>query len=193
MPNVYAVELDVTCEEQFAPVRSAIAEKAGTLDLLVHNAGIFAMGEEGIETIDVQRMLNVFHVNAVAPAALTRALLPVLRTPGAKIVAVASGAGVLRARNLPPAGQYSYGASKAALNHIVQMLHFDLAPRGMIVVGLGPGFVLTDMTRGSKVLPSLVPEQSVGGMIRQIERLTPEQSGQFLSHDGTVCRWFVEE
>ena len=189
--DIIPLTLDVAKVAHFGQAARLIQNRGLKLDLLIHNAGIFAEGEEGIETLDADKMLLVYRVNVLAPALLTQALLPVLQTPGARVVALVSGAALLTPRTEGPGGQYSYGATKAALNKVLRNLHFDLSPRGVIVAGIGPGFVQTDMTRGSTALPPLTPGQSVTGMRRTLDALSPSDSGQFFSHDGSRCNWML--
>jgi NAD(P)-dependent dehydrogenase (short-subunit alcohol dehydrogenase family) len=189
--GIHPLPLDVEVESQMVSAARVLQERGVQLDLLVHNAGIFAEGEEGIGTLDAEKMVRVYRVNVMAPALLTQALLPVLKSPGAKVVALTSGAALLTSRFEGPGGQYSYGATKAALNKVLRQLHFDLHPRGMVVAGIGPGFVQTDMTAGSPVRPPLTPAQSVTGMREVIEKLGPEDGGRFFNHDGGACDWFT--
>jgi len=184
------LRMDVADEEQVRACRQAVAERIDRLDLLINNAGCFAEGEEGLARVEGGRMLHVFAVNAVGPVIVAREFAPLLaRGAQPKVVNITSGAGVLSARPLRAGGQYSYGGSKAALNHFVRGLAGDLRDLGVIVVGIGPGFVLTDMTRDSGRTPPLTPPESVAGMIRTIDALTMERTGLFFGHDGKECDW----
>jgi NAD(P)-dependent dehydrogenase (short-subunit alcohol dehydrogenase family) len=79
-----------------------------------------------------------------------------------------------------------YSTSKAALNLLAKGLAANLAGRGVIVVALSPGWVKTDM--GGQSAP-LTPETSVRGLRNVIGRLRREDSGKFLSHDGSSIPW----
>jgi NAD(P)-dependent dehydrogenase (short-subunit alcohol dehydrogenase family) len=81
---------------------------------------------------------------------------------------------------------YLYRSSKAALNAVVKSLSIDLRDRGIIAVTLHPGWVKTDMGGAGA---DLEVAESVGGVIDVIERLRPEDSGRFLSYDGTEIPW----
>jgi len=123
-------------------------------------------------------MRRVFEVNCIAPLLLTQALLPCLRQPGGIVAALTSGAAQAPRQQTGPGGQYSYGASKAALNRAFATLKADLAPLGIITAAVGPGFVRTDMTAGSPTRPPLSVDESVPGMLALLERLTLDQSGR---------------
>jgi NAD(P)-dependent dehydrogenase (short-subunit alcohol dehydrogenase family) len=62
----------------------------------------------------------------------------------------------------------------------------SLAPRGIVVVALSPGWVRTDM--GGAGAP-LSPQASVTGLRKVIAALKPADSGRFLSYDGSSIPW----
>jgi hypothetical protein len=61
-----------------------------------------------------------------------------------------------------------------------------LASRGIITAVLHPGWVQTDMG-GSQAL--ITAQQSVAGMRRVIEQLTPTSSGKFYDYEGKEIPW----
>jgi NAD(P)-dependent dehydrogenase (short-subunit alcohol dehydrogenase family) len=188
--QVVPMALDVSCEEQIRAAANRIADQAGRLDILVNNAGCFAPGEEGLDTLDADSMLYVYHVNAVGPALMCKHLRPLLaKGHNPRVIHLTSGAGLLGRGELSPGRQYSYGATKAALNKIIRSLAGDLRAEGILCCGMAPGFVATDMTAGSDRTPPLTPEESVSGMIETIDGLALAQTGEFYSHAGEICRW----
>ncbi len=189
------VPLDLTEESCYSAACRIVQSEGRMLDLLIHNAGIYAEGEQNLESIQSERMQRVLFVDAVSPLLLTRALLPVLRRPGAIITALTSGAGLLR-NNLVrmttrAGGQFSYGMGKAALHKAWQVLASDPAMDGCTVVGMAPGFVLTDMTRGVPTPPTLEPPESVRGMIATLAGLGQEANGGFYDYTGSRCEWEI--
>jgi NAD(P)-dependent dehydrogenase (short-subunit alcohol dehydrogenase family) len=193
--SVTAVELEVTEESQVSATVDRIESEAGVLDVLVNNAARFAHDEEGIEQTRFSEMLDVLAVNSVAPIIVTRICLPLLqkaveRNGIAKVVSVSSGASLLR-RELPePGGQYSYPASKATLNVYLQRLAADLKERGIVSIGMTPGFVLTDMTRAANLSPTMLPDESARGQIAAIEKLEMADAGTFYRYTGEQMDWF---
>lgn len=187
------VQMDVMDDGQIQAAARAVSESADQVDLLINNAGIYGENEAGLESISSETLLRVLHVDAVGPVMVTRYFLPLLRkSDSAKVASLTSGAGLLK-HGLPKAGgSYSYGAGKAALHKVLQSMAADLATEGIVSVGMAPGFVLTDMTRGSPRTPPLLPEESVAGMIRVMDGLTREDVGRFLAWDGHECEWTVE-
>jgi NAD(P)-dependent dehydrogenase (short-subunit alcohol dehydrogenase family) len=81
---------------------------------------------------------------------------------------------------------YGYRASKAALNAIGKSLAIDLAPRGISVILLHPGYVATDMVGGSG---DVSPAQAADGLIARVDALTPDRSGTFQHANGTLLPW----
>lgn len=83
-------------------------------------------------------------------------------------------------------GSYAYRSSKAALNAAVKGISHALAPRGIGVLLLHPGWVKTRM--GGPDAP-YTPEQSVCGMRRLIENFEPSMNARFFRFDGSEMPW----
>ncbi|MFE9380723.1 SDR family NAD(P)-dependent oxidoreductase [Streptomyces sp. NPDC006855] len=115
----YAV--DITAPDAAARITERAREVLGGVDALINNAGhaVFDRLEDAAEA-DLRRMVDT---NLVAPALLTRALLPMLRSSRGCVVNVSSVGGVLAM----PSRSF-YGASKAALNSLTKSLAVELAP-----------------------------------------------------------------
>lgn len=153
------------------------------LDLLIANAGTWV--PEGSDSPDDGRQwAEMMVANCIAPALLAKALLPRLRTPGAKLIALSSGMGSIGETS--STGYIPYRTSKAALNMAWRALAIELKPLGIITAALDPGWVKTRMGGPNAPTP---PEESVGDMRRLIERLDLAQSGDFLKRDGTRHAW----
>ena len=80
----------------------------------------------------------------------------------------------------------AYRASKVALNKVMQGLASDLAPEGIAVCVIDPGWVRTDMGGPEADLDPVVV---AGGILDIATKLTMAQSGAFLRHDGTPRDW----
>jgi NAD(P)-dependent dehydrogenase (short-subunit alcohol dehydrogenase family) len=187
------LELDVLDTSAMAALPETVQDLAERLDLLINNAAQVAHGEEGLASLEAERMLHVLRVNLLGPMLVTRALWPLLRrAPRPVVASLVSRTGVLREGLPPPLGQYSYGVSKAALNLALPLMAADLMRDNIIVVGLDPGYVDTDMTRGgSDTRYKLDASTSVRGMMSVIERLSQCDTGRCFRHDGRACRWYA--
>ncbi|MFG1701089.1 SDR family NAD(P)-dependent oxidoreductase [Nonomuraea sp. NPDC049309] len=122
-------------------VDTAAEELGGRIDVLVNNAGVYLhhpIAETSYEEWqDAWR--RTLGVNLVGPANVAWCALRHMGE-GGRIVNVSSR-GAFRGEPEGPA----YGASKAGLNALGQSLAIALAPRGIAVATVAPGFVETDM------------------------------------------------
>jgi len=89
-------------------------------------------------------------------------------------------------------GSIFYRSSKAALNRAMQLVAIALRDAGITVVILNPGPVLTErqewLREDFEDVMLEMPE-SVGGMIRQIDSASLEDSGRFIQFDGEIVPW----
>jgi short-subunit dehydrogenase len=109
-----------------------------TLDSLIHVAGIVELGAVADTAATTwQQQLNV---NAVAPAELTRLMLPALRAARGQLVFVNSGAGL---RVNPEWG--AYAASKFALRALADAVRAEERSNGIRVTSVYPGRTATPM------------------------------------------------
>lgn len=154
------------------------------LELVIHNAGV--LSDESLEALDddaVARIRRQFEVNALAPLRLTARLAPQL-PEGAKVALITSRMGSIADNT--SGGYYGYRMSKAALNAAGRSLALDLAPRGVSVVLLHPGFVRTPMTGGRGDVDAAT---AAGNLLARIDDLTPATSGRFLHASGPSLPW----
>jgi NAD(P)-dependent dehydrogenase (short-subunit alcohol dehydrogenase family) len=171
--------VDVTSDDAGAVLDWVLGD--GPVDVLVCNAGV--LRPERIETLDVEGARLQFEVNALGPLRVISTLLPRLGQ-GAKIGLVSSRAGSIG--DGPSGGMYGYRMSKAALNMAGANLAHELAPRGILVAVLHPGFVRTEMTGGAGTVD---PPESAAGMIARIDELDTTRSGRFFHANGDEIPW----
>ncbi|MEU7905190.1 SDR family oxidoreductase [Actinoplanes sp. NPDC049118] len=133
-----------------AAVRAMVddaAARLGALDVLVNNAGIYGPVDRPHPVFGTgydewqATWRHTFDVNLFGAANAAWAAAQHMRGRGGRIVNVSSR-GAFRGEPDQP----SYGASKAALNSMAQSLAVALAPYGIGVACVAPGFVETDMT-----------------------------------------------
>ena len=119
---------------------AAVAEKYGTPDVLVNNAGIT---RDGL----FMRMKDedwdaVITCNLSSAARLCRACIsPMMKKRSGRIINISSITG-----EIGNAGQCNYAAAKAGLIGFSRSLAKEVAPRGITVNCVAPGFIETDMT-----------------------------------------------
>ncbi len=136
-PKVVPVVADVSTSSG----RERIADTVtGPLDFLVHNAGVIDPVVP-LERLTLDGFRQNLAVNAEAVLFLTQALLPRLVQPGARVLAVSSGAGF---HAIP--GWAAYCTAKAAMNMMVQVLNAEWQhARGISAALVRPGVVDTPM------------------------------------------------
>ena len=125
-------QADLVGEQEPERLAQALIARDGGIDVLVHCAAVFSLGE--LETASVCELDRLYAANVRAPYLLTQALLPSLRANAGQIVFINSTAG-LTAR----AGVGQYAASKHALKAIADALRQEVNPQGVRVVSVYPG------------------------------------------------------
>lgn len=113
-------------------------ENWGRVDALINCAGLF----KAVHAVDspIQEWRNSFDVMVNGAVHMTRAVVP-LMTNGGRIVHVTSIHG-----ERAEAGGSGYAMAKAAINQFCRALALELAPKGILVNALAPGFVDTPMS-----------------------------------------------
>jgi len=171
--------IDVTDEAALAALADKLRDVR--LDILVLNAGI--LERDALSTLAIDAFRRQIEVNALGPLLVVHALRDRL-ADGGKVALITSRMGSMADNT--SGGYYGYRASKAALNAIGKSLSVDLAPRGISVVLLHPGYVATEMVGGSG---DVTPEQAATQLIARIDALVPANTGAFQHANGTLLPW----
>lgn len=131
-----------------ADARGAVAtaiDSLGGLDIVVNNAGVYL--DHPIADVDFERWLyawrSTIDTNLIGPANVCYAAAQHMIGRGSGKIVNVSSRGAFRGEPKGPA----YGASKAGLNSMSQSLAVALAPHGIFVGVVAPGFIETDMAR----------------------------------------------
>jgi NAD(P)-dependent dehydrogenase (short-subunit alcohol dehydrogenase family) len=164
--------LDVTDPSSVKRAAKAILAAWGGIDLVMIVAGTHI--EMRADTFDMARATRLFEVNVMGVLHCLDAVLPVLLRQGRGGVAIVSS--VAGYRGLPKS--LIYGPTKAALINLAESLYIDLAPRGIGVHLINPGFVDTPLTQKNEFrMPALIPADEAA-------RLTLEgiAEGEFETH-----------
>ncbi len=143
-----AIDADLADPDECARVADAAHAAFGRLDILVNNAGIFRY--QRVDEVDYDAWQaswrEVLATNLLAPANLCHQVARHMIAQGGGRIVNVSSRGAFRGEPESPA----YGASKAGLNALSQSLAQRLAPHGIFVGVVAPGFVETDL--GARVL-----------------------------------------
>ena len=131
---------DVKDRDAMLQNAATMQSHTGGIDILIANAGSHLASE--VESFDAEQYMGLMELNYAGSLNCIQAVLPeMLRQGSGHIVGVASLAGY---RGVPSAA--AYGASKAALIHFLESLRFHVAPEGVQVTIVNPGFVRTPLT-----------------------------------------------
>jgi NAD(P)-dependent dehydrogenase (short-subunit alcohol dehydrogenase family) len=156
--GIHALALDVNDDASIAAAIGTVAREAGHLDMLVNNAGFSQVGA----VVDLTRedLRRQYETNVIAPVAVTRAALPLLRAAAAKAgsATLANVGSIVGLFTTPFAAAYC--SSKAAFHSITDALRMELAPFGIHVVSIQPGGVRSSFGEHAEAAIRL-PEDSI--------------------------------
>jgi NAD(P)-dependent dehydrogenase (short-subunit alcohol dehydrogenase family) len=153
-----------------------------SLSMLVNCAGVLHSGER-FGALDPAIIEDSFRTNAMGPLLLTQALADRL-ADGAKVANLSSVLGSIT--SLARFGTPSYDISKAAQNMATALLAKALAPRGIVVLALHPGWARTDMGGDNATVPVA---DAVAGLLRVIDGAGAGDSGSFRDWRGETLPW----
>lgn len=174
-PNLLAVALDVTNEDQAAAAAQAAVDRFGRIDILLNNAGFGLMG--AVEEASAAEVEAVYRTNVFGLLTVTRAVLPHMRRArSGRILNISSIGGY---RSGPGFGVYS--STKFAVEGLSEALHDELAPLGIHVTVVEPGYFRTDFLDSSSLTVSpirIADYDETAGKVRTIaEGLSHQQPG----------------
>ncbi|MFY1632855.1 SDR family NAD(P)-dependent oxidoreductase [Solwaraspora sp. WMMB335] len=180
---------DITEQDAVRTSIERIVAGHGRIDVLVHCAGLSAIGSfEDHDLTTHRRVMEVTHLGAVS---VTLAALPALRAASGRIVVVGSVAGFAPVLGRPP-----YVAAKHAVTGLFTALRCELEPSGVRITVVHPTFVAGGMTEASARVPGrerastgreLTPAGVAAAIVAGIER------GRDLVLIGRTARlsWYV--
>ena len=179
--SIEIFQLDVGNLNEIKDLSNTLKDK--TIDILLNNAGIYRSGTLG--SIDTEEWIESFKINTIAPYVVIESFLDqVIRSRQKKIVSITSKMGSIDDNT--SGGSYIYRTSKTALNSMMRSLTHDLESNGISTLTLHPGWVRTDMGGSNAWINT--PE-SVTGMIKQIDRLSQKNSGEYVDYSGKTIKW----
>lgn len=174
-PNLLAVRLDVTREEEAHQAVAAGIKRFGRIDVLINNAGFGVLG--AVEETSASETERLFATNVFGLLNVTRAVLPHMRAQRSGRVINISSIGGYQAY----VGWGVYGSTKFAVEGISEALHQELAPLGIHATVVEPGFFRTDfldeqsLIKTALVLPDY--DETVGKMRTFAEAANHAQPG----------------
>ncbi|NBS12486.1 MAG: SDR family oxidoreductase [Gammaproteobacteria bacterium] len=154
--DVLLITADVTQSDSVSTAFSQIDQQWGGIDVLINNAGLHRGGK--LQRLATEDWEAVLKTNLSGPMMCIRNALPYLGA-GSAIINVGAVVGL---RGFP--GDSAYGASKAGLSGLTQVLAIELAPKNIRVNLVIPGLVITEMTSqlDAKALDKLIERIPLG-------------------------------
>ncbi len=138
--EAHAIRLDVSDMSDFASAVAESADKFGSVDFLVNNAGIvkdnllLRMKENDWDTVIDINLKGCFNgIKAVTPI--------MMKKRSGRIINISSVSGMMG-----NAGQANYSAAKAGMIGLTKTTARELASRNITVNAIAPGYIATDMT-----------------------------------------------
>ncbi|TCR66568.1 oxidoreductase [Bosea sp. BK604] len=174
-PNLLPLALDVTDEAQCRAAAAAAVERFGRIDVLLNNAGYGLLG--AVEEASAAEVEALYRTNVFGLLAVTRAILPQMRAQRSGRILNISSIGGYRAG----AGFGVYSSTKFAVEGLSESLHAELAPLGIHVTVVEPGYFRTDFLDSSSLAvskASIADYHETAGKVRNVASgLNHEQPG----------------
>ncbi|WP_455927450.1 oxidoreductase [Pseudomonas capeferrum] len=171
-PGLLAVQLDVTSESQAADVARAAVEHFGRIDVLVNNAGFGVLG--AVEEASADEVRRLYETNVFGLLNVTRGVLPFMRQARSGHVINISSVGGFRSG----AGFGAYCSTKFAVEGLSEALHAELAPLGVKVTVVEPGYFRTDFLDSNSLVesPRVIDDYAAtSGEVRKLAKVYNQQ------------------
>jgi len=135
------VAADIATAEGCAVVASAVLERLGGIDILMHVVGGSSAPGGGFAVLDEDEWHRALSQNLFPAVRLDRALLPKMLEEGKGVIVHITSI----QRQLPlPESTIAYAAAKAALSNYSKGLSKEVSPKGVRVIRVAPGWVETE-------------------------------------------------
>lgn len=171
-PGLLAVQLDVTNEAQAADVARAAIECFGRIDVLINNAGFGLLG--AVEEATDEEIRRLYETNVFGLLNVTRGVLPFMRKARSGHVINISSVGGFQ--SAPGYGVYC--STKFAVEGLSEALHGELAPLGIKVTVVEPGYFRTDFLDSNSLVESpasIEDYAATSGEVRKLAKVYNQQ------------------
>ncbi|MEM8962588.1 MAG: SDR family oxidoreductase [Acidobacteriota bacterium] len=165
-----AYRLDVTNHRQIQEVRERLHAEAGSIDILINNAGIVYGGP--FDEVPLDKHLRTYEINTMGLVAATHVFFPdVIASPAGHFVFIASASGFVGLPN-----GTSYASSKWAAIGFAESIRAELTHRKLDhvhVTTVCPSYVdtgLFDGVKPPKTTRLLTPDEVAGKVVAAVER-----------------------
>ncbi|WP_185984678.1 SDR family oxidoreductase [Aureimonas mangrovi] len=139
--DVHYIAADITTAEGCATVAARVLDRLGGVDVIVHVVGGSAAPGGGFAALDDAEWSRELNWNLMPAVRLDRALLPDMIARGSGVIVHVTS---IQNRLPLPESTTAYAAAKAALSTYSKSLSKEVAPKGVRVVRVSPGWVETE-------------------------------------------------
>ena len=169
--RAFAIQADVSREDQVQAMFARMREEFGTIDILVNNAGL--QRDARFEEMTLEQWNTVIAINLTGQFLcareavrefLRRGVVPDVSSAAGKIICMSSVHEVI-----PWGGHVNYAASKGGVMQLMKSMAQELAPKKIRVNSIAPGAIKTPINRtawetpeSERELLKLIPEGRVG-------------------------------
>ena len=160
--RISTAALDVTDPASVQAAVDAALAVFGRIDVLVNNAGYSVIG--AVEETSMEQLRAMMEVNFFGAAALTKAVVPLMREQGSGTIVQMSSLG----GRITFPGMGGYHATKHALEGLSASLSTELAPLGIRVLLVEPGMFRTRMSSSLQFTPEIPGYEATSGGLRQL-------------------------
>ena len=187
--KLIVVNLDINDHNSILSLSNRL--KDTSIDVMINNAGTIGplpyfenTFKQHYGTIDYDVWSDVFKTNLFGPVKMAETFLENIENGNdKKMIFISSVVGSIADDHQKA---FAYATSKTALNKSVALLADILKEKEVKVLAMCPGYVKTRMNGGGA---NLEPEESIEGMLEQIEKLDIESSGSFVRYNGESINW----
>lgn len=171
-PGLLAATLDVTNEAQGAAVAKAAIEHFGRIDVLINNAGFGLLG--AVEEASSDEIKRLYETNVFGLLNVTRGVLPYMRAArSGHVINISSVGGY---QSAPGYGVYC--STKFAVEALSEALYGELAPLGVNVTVVEPGYFRTDFLDTNSLVESpetIADYAPTAGEVRKLAKAVNQQ------------------
>lgn len=188
--RITAMQVDVRDSEAAKACVEAVAERVGSIDVLVNNAGVIR--DNLLPMLEDEDLATVFDTNICGVFHFCRAVVPFMMSKrSGRIINISSVSAEKGGR-----GQTNYAASKGAINSFTKALAVELGRRKILVNAVAPGVIETEMSQdvrdlaGDEITSNIVlkrygqPSEIANAVWFLSSDLASYITGQVLSVDG---------
>ena len=186
--------LDLLDPKSIHAAAQAVARQ-GPFQIIVDATGALTIDGQGpeksIKALTAEHFTRALQVNTIGPALVLQQFALMLSSGDAIYAKLSARVGSISDNRL--GGWYSYRASKAAMNMVLQSAALEWHRRqpGWRFVALQPGTVRSRLSEPfSAGVPLLLePQVSVAGLMRALEKLQAQAGAHFIDHQGQTIGW----